>query len=101
MYNASWMVIGQLLCTGAYPVPSSGFSEDTPAPGNVSVILTNQAGGSRSTAVQLYYSRAAVLHMHLSGGCQDKQRRKCAAAVEGLSLLIFLSCTALPAVLPA
>ncbi|KAL4853515.1 hypothetical protein ACK3TF_005536 [Chlorella vulgaris] len=48
MYNASWMVIGQLLCTGAYPVPSSGFSEDTPAPGNCSEYQYEPTEGSSS-----------------------------------------------------
>jgi hypothetical protein len=42
------MVIGQLLCKGDYPTPSDGgFSEENPAPGNISLVLTNQVGCRR------------------------------------------------------
>ena len=36
------MVIGQLLCTGGYPSPLPEGEDNTPPPGNITLVLTNQ-----------------------------------------------------------
>lgn len=36
------MVIGQLLCTGGYPSPLPEGGGNTPPPGNITLVLTNQ-----------------------------------------------------------